>query len=175
MTESRTTALAEGIIAIAAAQGDLDTVTEELQTLGDAVSAEDQLRSTLSDAKLPAERRAQIVEDLLGDKASPSTVALASMLVSVGRGSELPEIAAEVGRVVAAGKGAVVAEARSAVPLTEEQVGRLADALSSKLGRTVTVRNVVDESVVGGVVTQIGDEVIDGTIRTRLNQLREAF
>ena len=60
-------------------------------------------------------------------------------------------------------------------PLTEEQVGRLADALSSKLGRTVTVRNVVDESVVGGVVTQIGDEVIDGTIRTRLNQLREAF
>ena len=78
-------------------------------------------------------------------------------------------------RISAEGAGAVVAEARSAVALTDEQVSRLEAALSSKLGRTVTVRNIVDESVMGGVVTQIGDEVIDGSVRSRLNQLREAF
>lgn len=175
MTESRTTAFAEGLIAIAAAEGDLDAVTEELQILGDAVTADDQLRSTLSDPRLPSERRAQVVEDLLTDKASPSTVALASMIVSIGRGADLPEIVSEMARVIAAGRGAVVAEARSAVAMTDEQLSRLAEALSAKLGHSVNVRNVIDESVVGGVVTQIGDEVIDGTVRTRLNQLREAF
>lgn len=175
MTESRTTAFAEGLIAIAAAEGVLEAVTEELQTLGDAVAADDKLRSTLSDTKLPAERRAQVIEDLLAGKASPVTAALASMIVAVGRGGELPELTKEVGRVVASGQGAVVAEARSAVALTDEQISRLAEVLSAKLDRTVTVRNVVDPSVVGGVVTQIGDEVIDGTVRSRLNQLREAF
>lgn len=175
MTETRTTAFAEGLIALAAAEHALEAVTEELQTLGDAVASDDNLRSTLSDPKLPAERRAQVIEDLLTDKASSVTVALASMVVALGRGGELPELTKELGRVVAAGQGAVVAEARSAVALTEEQISRLAEALSAKLDRTVTVRNIVDPSVVGGVVTQIGDEVIDGTVRTRLNQLREAF
>ncbi len=89
--------------------------------------------------------------------------------------AELPEIAREMARIVAAGSGAVVAEARSAVALTDDQVARLSEALSSKLGRQVKVRNVVDPTVMGGVVTQIGDEVIDGSVRTRLNQLREAF
>ena len=175
MTETRTTAFAEGLIAIAAAEDALEAVTEELQTLGDAVASDDTLRSTLSDPTLPAERRAQVIEDLLAGKASPVTVALASMVVAVGRGGELPDLTREVGRVVASGQGAVVAEARSAVALTEEQISRLAEALTAKLGRTVTVRNIVDPSVVGGVVTQIGDEIIDGTVRSRLNQLREAF
>lgn len=175
MTQTRTTVFAEGMIAIAAAENALEAVTEELQTLGDAVASDDKLRSTLSDSKLPAERRAQVIEDLLAHKASPATVALASMIVAVGRGGDLPDLTKEVGRIVASGQGSVVAEARSAVALTEEQIARLAEALSAKLDRTVTVRNVVDPSVVGGVVTQIGDEVIDGTVRSRLNQLREAF
>lgn len=175
MADTRTTAYAGSLIAIAAAEGDLDAVTEEFYALGSAVEADEQLRATLSDPKLPVERRAQVVEDLLQGKASATTVSLASMIVLNGRGGELPAIAAEIARVVADEQGAVLAEARSAVALTDEQVNRLAEALSAKLGRTVTVRNVVDPSVVGGVVTQIGDEVIDGTVRTRLNQLREAF
>ncbi|MFV0317145.1 MAG: ATP synthase F1 subunit delta [Microthrixaceae bacterium] len=175
MADSRTTAYAGSLIGIAAAEGDLDEVTEQLFALGSAIEGDDQLRSTLSDSKLPLDRRAQVVEDLLGGKANATTVALASMIVLNGRGAQIPEIAAEVGRIVADEQGAVLAEARSAVALTDEQVDRLAEALSAKLGRTVTVRNVVDPSVVGGVVTQIGDEVIDGTVRTRLNQLREAF
>ncbi len=175
MTETRTTAFAEGLIAIAAAEDELEAVTEELQTLGDAVAADNTLRQTLGDSKLPVERRAQVIEDLLVDGASRTTVALASMIVATGRGGELPELTKEIGRIVASGEGAVVAEARSAVALTGEQIARLTEALSAKLERPVTVHNVVDPSVMGGVVTQIGDEVIDGSVRTRLNQLREAF
>ena len=156
MTDTRTTAYAEALLAIARAEGETDRVTDELIALGQAVESDEQLRSTLADSRLPAERRAQVIEDVLAGKALQTTIATASM-------------------VVAAGSGAVVAEARSAVALTDDQVSRLTEALTSKLGRPVKVRNIVDPTVIGGVVTQIGDEVIDGSVRTRLNQLREAF
>ncbi len=175
MTDTRSTAYAEALLALAAAEGDVQVVTDELFAVAQAVESDEQLRATLTDSRLPAERRAQVVEDLLDGKANSTTVALASMVVANGRGGDLPGIVREMGRISAEGAGAVVAEARSAVALTDEQISRLESALSSKLGRTVTVRNIVDETVMGGVVTQIGDEVIDGSVRSRLNQLREAF
>jgi F-type H+-transporting ATPase subunit delta len=175
MTDIRTTAYAEALLAVARAEDDADRVTDEMFALGQAVESDEQLRSTLSDKRLPAERRAQVIEDILSGKACDTTVATASMVVAAGRGAQLPEIAREMARISAAGTGAVVAEARSAVPLTDDQVSRLAEALTRKLGREVTVRNIVDPTVMGGVVTQIGDEVIDGSVRSRLHQLREAF
>ena len=75
----------------------------------------------------------------------------------------------------AASRGEAVAEVRSAVPLTDAQLADLARALKARTNIDVTIRNVVDPTVMGGVVTQIGDSVLDGSVRTRLNQLREAF
>ncbi len=175
MTDIRTTAYAEALLAIARAEDETDTVTDEMFSLGQAVEADEQLRSTVTDSRLPAARRAQVVEDLLDGKASATTVALASMVVATGKGGDLPAIGREMSRIAAEGAGEVVAEARSAVALTEDQIARLAEALTAKLGRQVSVRNIVDPTVMGGVVTQIGDEVIDGSVRSRLNQLREAF
>lgn len=175
MSDTRITTYAEALIGIARAEGDLDRVTDELFALGQAVESDDQLRTTLTDRHLPAERRAQVVEDVLAGKASPVTTAIASMIVGAGRAADLPAIAGEMVRRSAASVGESVAEVRSAVALTDDQVTRLAQALTAKLGRQVTVRNIVDPSVIGGVVTQIGDEVIDGSVRSRLHQLREAF
>jgi len=67
----------------------------------------------------------------------------------------------------------VVAEVRSAVQLDERQRERLAAALSRATGRAVEVKVVVDPTVVGGVVAKIGDEVLDGTLRTRLTEARQ--
>jgi F-type H+-transporting ATPase subunit delta len=66
-----------------------------------------------------------------------------------------------------------VAEVRSALPLDDGQVERLAVALGRATGKTVEVKVVVDPSVMGGLVARIGDTVIDGTVRHRLNQLKE--
>jgi F-type H+-transporting ATPase subunit delta len=116
-----------------------------------------------------------VVEDLLEGKVLPVTKAIVSMVVVTGKAADLPEIVREMANRSAASMGASVAEVRSAVALTDEQISRLAQALTAKLGREVTVRNVVDPSVIGGVVTQVGDQVIDGSVRTKLHQLRDAF
>ena len=68
-----------------------------------------------------------------------------------------------------------VAEVRSAVPLDKSQRQRLAEALSQATGKQVEVKVIIDEKVLGGLVARIGDTVIDGTIRHRLEQLKETI
>ncbi len=115
------------------------------------------------------------VTDVLGESAHPATGACLALLVGAGRVGQLGEITKALSEKSASGGGAVLATVRRAVALTADQSAKLEKALSSATGNEVTVKNVVDPSVIGGVLTQIGDEVIDGTIRSRLTQLRDAF
>jgi F-type H+-transporting ATPase subunit delta len=68
-----------------------------------------------------------------------------------------------------------VAEVRSAIDLNDDQRKRLAEALGQATGKQVEVKVVVDPSVLGGIVAQVGDTVIDGSVRGRLDQLKNAF
>jgi F-type H+-transporting ATPase subunit delta len=172
---NRTTAYADAAFSIARAEGNVAEVEDELFRLGRIVETNEELRSTLTDPHLPVERRAQIVEDLLDGRATPTTVSFVSMLVSANRITDLPDIAAELVRRTADATGQTVAEVRTAVALTDDQITQLAAALKARTNTDVTIRNIVDPTVLGGVVTQIGDSVLDGTVRTRLNQLRDSF
>ena len=166
---------ADALLAIAEAEGDPVGISDQIFQVAQAVGANDDLRTTLSDRTVPASTRQQIVEDLLGDKLAPATTAAVSLVVAAGRAGELPDIARALIDLVAEGRSQVVAEVRSAVPLSDEQVQRLAAALSTSTGKDVAVKVVIDPTVLGGIVTQIGDTVIDGSVRHRLNQLRESL
>ena len=175
MSDNRITAYADAALGVALAEGALSEVEDELFRLARVFESSDELRSTLGDPHLPAAKRQQIVEDLLQGRASTATVAIVSMIVATGRAADLPKIADELVQRSAASTGSAVAEVRSAVALTDEQIARLTQALSARTKRDITVRNIVDPTVMGGIVTRIGDSVIDGSVRTRLNQLREVF
>lgn len=177
MTEpsNRTSAYATGLLSIARAEGNLAEVEDELFRFSRIFESNDELRSTLSDPHLPAERRAQVVEDILEGRSTPTTLAIVSLIVTTGRAADLPKIVGEFVSLSAAETGSATAEVRTAVALTDDQKGRLAAALTAAVGRPIELKVVVDPSVVGGVVAQIGDSVIDGSVRTRLNQLREVF
>ena len=164
---------AAGIFEVAKAEDALDDVAGELFELSHVLTRSDELRKTLSDASLPAEKRQAIVEDLLGDRASPLTAAIVSFVVAAGRARELGSVAERLVERAASERQHVVAEVRSAVPLSGDQRERLAEALSANLDKQVEVRVIVDPSVLGGLSARVGDIVIDGTVRRRLDQLRE--
>ena len=175
MSDQHDALLAEAFLNVIAAQGQVNEVQDELFRFSRIVEASDELRDTLSDPHLPAARRQQICEDLLGDKATDTTVALVSLLVGIGRGRSLPAVVGRLLELTAAGGDRHIAEVRSAVELTEDQRSRLAASLKAATGKDVDIVVVVDPSVLGGIVTQIGDTVIDGSVRHRLAQLRESF
>jgi F-type H+-transporting ATPase subunit delta len=130
------------------------------------------LRATLTDATIPGDRRQQVIEQLLGGKANATTVQLVSMLVTSGQVRELPAIIDALVKRAAGEKQQEIAEVRSAIALSADQQQRLAAALTKVTGKPVNLKVVVDESVLGGLVAVVGDEVIDDTVRTRLEQLK---
>ncbi|HEX2043758.1 MAG TPA: ATP synthase F1 subunit delta [Acidimicrobiales bacterium] len=166
---------ASAIFEVAKAEDALEEVEDELFRFARVLEASDDLRSTLTDANLPAERRQAIVEDLLGGKALPLTTSLVSFVVGAGRARDLPAIIDRLVERAAAERRHAVAEVRSAVELDADQRKRLAEALSSNLGKDVEVKVIVDPSVMGGLSARVDDTVIDGTVRHRLDQLRESL
>lgn len=164
---------AQALFAVAEAEEDLGTVEDELFAFVKAVERDGRLREALTDPALPAENKRALVKELLGDRASPHTVSILGFLIEQGRAKELGRIVESLAELAAERRKHVVAEVRSAVPLTQERRKRLAEALSKATGKNVEIKLVVDPSVIGGVLARVGDEVFDGTVRTRLQDVRE--
>ena len=166
---------AQALLAVARADGSLEKTKEQLSDVARTVESNDDLRSTLSDNLLPAAVRGQIVDDILANKTSDTTRALVGMIVSAGKGADLSAIVSSFVAQAAGGDGRRVATVRSAVALTDDQKQRLAAALSKREGVDVELVTVLDPTVVGGAVTTMGDTVIDGSLRTRLDKMRDAL
>lgn len=171
----RNDAYATALFEVARAEGNLERVEAELYQVARAIDGSDELRSKLTDQALPVELRQGIVEDLLGNRTQPVTKALVSFVVGSGRARDLPAIIDLLVRRAADERSEAVAEVRSAIPLDDDQQRRLAAALSARTGQTVSVKVNVDPSILGGIIATIGDTVIDGSVRRRLEQLRESL
>jgi F-type H+-transporting ATPase subunit delta len=175
MTDDRVRGYAAGLLELARAEGVVSRVGDELYRIARALESSADLRLTLGDPRLPLERKHGVVADLLGGRVLPLTLNLVNFLVASGRSRDLPAIADELAVRAAAERDRAVAEVRTAFELDEETVRRLAEALSRATGKQVEVKIVVDPSLVGGVVARVGDTVIDGSLRHRLEGLRQAL
>ncbi len=172
MSDNRIDGYARALFEIARAEGTLDEVEDELFRFARSYESSDELRNALTDEQIPAARRQAIVEDLLGGKATTTTTQLVGMVIGAGRGRELPAIVDRLVARASSSRNLELAEVRSAVPLTADQETRLAAALANATGKQVNLKVVVDPAVLGGLVATIGDTVIDGSVRTRIDQLK---
>lgn len=172
MSTERIDGYARALFEIARAEGTLDEVEDELFRFARSYESSDALRNALTDEMIPADRRQAIVESLLGGKATSTTTQLVSMVVGSGRGRELPAIIDKLVARASSAKNLEVAEVRTAVALTSDQQARLSAAITNATGKQVNLKVVVDPSVIGGVVATVGDTVIDGSVRTRIEQLK---
>ena len=171
-SDARIDGYARGLFEVARAEGTLDEVEDELFRFARSYESSEELRTTLGDDQIPAGKRQSIVEDLLGGKATPTTVQLVSMVIGAGRARDLPAIVDRMVQRAASSKDLEVAEVRTAVDLTPDQQDRLKAALANATGKNVTLKVVVDPTVLGGIRATVGDTVIDGSVRTNLDQLK---
>lgn len=175
MSGQQITAYVNAMFDVASANDAVAVVEDEMFRLARAYETNEALRSALSDATVPVARRQGIVEQLLGGKAHNVTVQLASLLVGTGHVSLLPQVADALVKRASSEKQLEVAEIRSAVALNDAQKTRIAEALSKTTGKKLNLKVVVDPTVIGGIVATVGDEVIDDSVRTRLDQVKSRF
>jgi F-type H+-transporting ATPase subunit delta len=148
-------------------------IEDELFRFMRIVDGSEELRSALTSRDVSVEARRSLVQDLLGPRARPATVRLAAYVTEVGRPRDYEVLLAHLVDRVAAESNRRVAEVRAAIDLDDEQRRHLAGALNRIVGRDVEVRVTVDPAVLGGFVATIGDVVVDGSARHRLDLLKE--
>lgn len=137
------------------------------------ISADDSMAALLSRPGVSRQALGDIYTDLLSDLLSPSQRRFIQLLASYGRLPVLDEIA----RLFQAGREAhdqaVTVRVRSAVPLDDWLQQKLASALASRLQQKVTLVPEVDPGLLGGVEVRVGDRVLDGTVRGKLQRMAE--
>lgn len=148
--------------AVAAWRSDLNDVAEVL--------AESGLAPVLADPKVPLDRRLSLVERTLD--ISPLALNLAKLLVQKGRSADARAVADAFGRMADEHEGIAHAEVTTAVELSAEKVAEIEKQLSAQVGKTVKASARVDPAILGGVVVRVGDQLVDGSVRTRLKRLR---
>ena len=158
----------EASLDAAAARGELDGVEDELFRFGRIIGGDRELGRILSDRKASAEGKRALLDRLLSGRVSPVTEQLLRNVLTGPHAGTAENAVERLSEVASRRRGQSIARVTTAVALTADQEQRLADVLRRIYGRTVGLQITVDPSVLGGLIVQVGDEVIDGSIAHRL-------
>jgi F-type H+-transporting ATPase subunit delta len=154
----------------------IDTVQKSLGTLKASLADSADLSALIASPVVGRADAAKAIAAVAGSLQLDSlTTKFLGVLAENRRLADLPGMIAAFDAIVADHRGEVTAKVTSAHPLTAEQVKALTANLKSRVGRDVTVTATVDPAILGGLVVQLGSQLIDGSIRTRLNSFAQAM
>ncbi len=167
---------AQALLELGIEQGNLDKMVDDMSSVAGAWETSHELRNALENPLVPHEAKKAVIGELADQiGATPTTRHALLLLVDRRRTKALPYVARTLRELADARKGVVRAEVTTAVPLGDAYYTRLQSQLEKMTGRKVVVDKRTDPSLVAGVVTRIGDRVLDGSLRTRLLSLRDAL
>ncbi|HXX67691.1 MAG TPA: ATP synthase F1 subunit delta [Polyangiaceae bacterium] len=167
---------ARALLELGVEEGKLDRIVTDFETVADAWKTSGELRQALENPLVPGETKRAVVRELADQiGAAPTTQNALLFLVDRHRLRVLPYLARALQDLADGREGVVRAEVTTAVPLPDAYYGRLQARLERLTGKRIVLDRKIDPSLVAGVVTRIGDRIIDGSLRTRLDSLREAI
>ncbi|HEY2505164.1 MAG TPA: F0F1 ATP synthase subunit delta [Streptosporangiaceae bacterium] len=158
----------QAIVAAAEQEGRLDNLEDELFRFGRIVASTPELRIALTNPFASADGKRQLLSSLLSGKVTPEALRLITEAAVSPLGRSLDVSLQEYAQIAAQRRERLVAEVHVAVALTEAQRSRLAAALAAAYGHQVHLNVVLDPRVAGGMTIRVGDELIDGSVATRL-------
>ncbi len=143
---------------------DLTTIAQTLQN--------EELATLLDSPQVPVANKLKMLDEVLGDGIDPLARNVAGLLASRSAVALMPEIIDHFEAMLDASQGVVRADVTTVVKLTVDQVVRLTKTLGEVVGADVSVESHVDPEVLGGMVARVGDRVIDGSVRTKLQTMK---
>jgi F-type H+-transporting ATPase subunit delta len=164
---------AEAVFDLGVQQGTLDRWMSDLRLIAEAFSNR-HFSFVLREPKIPFSRKEAMVRDLLEKRLQPQSLALAVLLVERELVDLAPKIADAFEQQLNDYRGEATAIVTSAIPLPERQQQEVANYLQALTGkRRINLQTRVNPDILGGIVAQIGDTLIDGSVRRRLNLMRD--
>lgn len=163
---------AQAVFEMADQAGTLDRWERDLRRLADAFG-DPAVAAFFASPKAPSEQKHTLARNLLGPEAEPLVLNLAGLLIERGRVALLPQLYAAFEELLLARRGIALGDVTTAIPLNDEERAAVRQRLKALLGKEVQVRAHVDPEIIGGIIVRVGDQLIDGSVISRLRALRE--
>ncbi|HEX3771076.1 MAG TPA: ATP synthase F1 subunit delta [Polyangiaceae bacterium] len=167
---------AKAVAEIGVETGQLDGLVEEMSAFAAAWDESPEFRNAIENPLVAHDLKKAVIgqlADRLG--ASPVTKNTVMLLVDRRRARALPYVAQNLRELADARRGLLRAEVTTAAPLSDTYYARLEAQLEKMTGKRVVVERKTDPTLIAGVVTRIGDRILDGSLRTRLQSLRDSL
>jgi F-type H+-transporting ATPase subunit delta len=158
---------------IAIRDNTIEAIAADLNVVEAFVREVPYLRAVLLQPLVSEDQKLEVLFDAFGERTTATTLNFLYLIVRKRRENLIDEVIAEFRRLADERAGRVSAHVTSAVPLTTSQLESITIALQKRTGKTVTVTSDVSAEIIGGLLVRIGDQVMDGTIRTRLQHVRQ--
>lgn len=167
---------ARSLMQLAQEMGEVNAVREDMLLVASTCAGNRDLRVMLNSPVIKADMKNKVLGRVFGGRIGRMAERFIAILVRKGREGMLPEIAEGFQNVYRVENNILMAEVRSAVPLTEEaraQVKKMAEGRHP--GMSIQLTETVDPDLIGGVIVRIGDEQVDSSVSRRLSDLRRKF
>ena len=166
-------AYASAMLQVGTAQGDASAYGDQLNAVAHAISDDAQLRVFIESPKISRENKKAALQAALAGKVAEPVLNLLKLLIDRGRQFLVEDIADTYGELEDVAAGRVKATITSATEIPAEQRDALVASIKSKTGREVVATEVVDGGLLAGLTIQVGDLVVDGSLRSHLQRVRQ--
>ncbi|WP_430884017.1 F0F1 ATP synthase subunit delta [Fusibacter sp. JL216-2] len=173
MAKLVSTTYAQALFEVAMELDSLDQIKDELGFINESFKTHPEFYEVFRTPKINKEERKDIITKVFDDKVSKEVMNFMKILIDKRRGTAISSIYNEYVDMLDDHKGVVKAVVESAVPLTDEEQKALTEKLAKVTGREVHLSSVVKPEVIGGIIVKIGDKVIDGSVRSRLDIMKD--
>ena len=163
----------EALYEIAVKANLVDQLEEELKAVVSVINDSEQLRKILFHPRITAAEKKEVLDNLFKERISEVAMSFLGLLVERHREVYLSDITEYFTGLANKARNISDVSVTSAVELTKDEKKRLTDAMAKCTGKKVRLSYSVDKSLLGGLLVRVGDKVIDGSVRTRLETLRE--
>jgi len=166
---------ARALLGATQADGSTDQVIEQLSQICDqGLGANPRLSAAFESPRISGDEKVRVIEKLFGNEIHPTLLKFMKVMAGRDRLGYLSAVRDSAIKLHDEYVGRVVAEVRTAVPLTDALRSTVTDQLSSRLGKAVRLEERVDDSLIGGMVIRVGDTVFDSSVASRLDKIGKA-
>lgn len=164
---------AQALYEIAVEKNALDAMEEELKSVSEVVRGEQVIQRILNHPQIAAVEKREVLKQLFEGRVSETTLNFLYLIIDRNREAYLSDIVVEYTHLANVARNMVDAEVVSARELDEAQKEELAKVLNRLAGKEVSPEYRVDASLIGGLLVRIGDKVIDGSVKHKLETLKQ--
>lgn len=164
---------AEALYEVAEEKGKVDEYLEDLRIIVDMFKNDENFIKVIKHPRISTSRKRELFTTIFKDKIDDELLSFLLILINKGRILYLEEKLKEMEKIHLERHNTLIAEVKTAVPLTEEEKNKLVEKLEKKYDKKILLDDSIEKKLIGGVYVRVGDDVIDGTIKHKLEDLKK--